>query len=199
MYGWKQSGFGTLATPPSSVQAAISNACANYPNVPCSLIQSVAQQESSYNPSAVSSEGAQGLMQIMPANDASLSVTNPFDPTQSANAGAALLQTYYQQYGNWTQALEAYNQGPGSIASNGASTGAMDYASQVLLNAGIDQNLASMGPTDISSGDGTDTSGDSTLFDLSSLQFTDSSGDLTGVAYVGIAAAALLLIMVVGN
>jgi hypothetical protein len=199
MYGWKQNGFGALAPPPSNVQAAIANACANYPNVPCSLIQSVAQQESSYDPTVTSPEGAQGLMQIMPANDASLHVSNPFDPTQSANAGAALLQTYYNQYGTWTQALEAYNQGPGSIASNGASTGAMDYASQVLLNAGIDQNLASMGPPSI---DGTDTStdaGDSSLFDFSSLQFTDSSGSLTGVAYVGIAAAALLLIVVVGN
>jgi len=188
--------MGALATPPSNVQAAIANACANFPNVPCSLIQSVAQQESSYNPSAVSSEGAQGLMQIMPANDASLNVSNPFDPTQSANAGAALLQTYYNQYGNWTQALEAYNQGPGSIASNGASTGTMDYASQVLANAGIDPNLSAMGPTDISGSTDVTGGGDSTLFDFS---FTDSSGDLTGVAYVGIAAAALLLIMVVGN
>ena len=197
MYRWRQDGFGTLATPPASVQTALQNASNQY-GVPLPLLESVAQTESSYNPSAVSSAGAQGLMQIMPANDASFGVTNPFDAQQSANAGAAYLAQLYAQYGNWNTALIAYNQGPTALAQNGPYSSSQTYADVILANAGISTDLSAMGPPALDSSGNlvADTSGtgDSSLFDFSSLGLTDSSGNLSGVAWAGIAIAAAALV-----
>jgi len=212
MYRLRHSGFGALMTPPASIQPAISNACANYPDVPCSLIQAVAQQESSYSPTAVSSAGAQGLMQIMPANDQSLNLSNPFDATANANAGAALLQQLYNQYGNWNLALVAYNEGSGNIAQYGINSGSQQYADTIMANAGL-PNAPTMGPPPLdSTGDssiGTSSNGTSGstagLFDLSSLttdfsslSFTDpTTGDLSTLAWVGIGVAVLAVVWAV--
>lgn len=197
MYRWRQDGFGTLAMPPASVQTALQNASNQY-GVPLPLLESVAQTESSYNPNAVSSAGAQGLMQIMPANDASFGVTNPFDVQQSANAGAAYLSQLYVKYGDWNTALIAYNQGPTALAQNGPYSSSQTYADVILANAGISTDLSAMGPPALDSSGNliADTSGtgDSSLFDFSSLGLTDSSGNLSGVAWAGIAIAAAALV-----
>lgn len=188
MYRWRQDGFGTLTTPPASVQTALQNASNQY-GVPFPLLQSVAQSESAYNPNAVSSAGAQGLMQIMPANDASLGVTNPFDVQQSANAGAAYLAQLYKQYGDWNTALIAYNQGPTALAQNGVYSSSQAYADTILANADLSSS-GTMGPFPLDSSGNLDAgTGDSSLFDFSA-GFTDSSGNLSGLAWAGIALAA---------
>lgn len=81
-----------------------------------SLIREVAQQESAFQPCAVSSKGAQGLMQLMPATQASFRVRNPFDPRESIDAGAQLLKQLLDRYdGNLALALSAYNAGPARV------------------------------------------------------------------------------------
>lgn len=193
MYRWRNDGFGTLATPPANVQTALQNASNQY-GVPLPLLQSVAQTESAYNPNAVSSAGAQGLMQIMPANDASFGVTNPFDVQQSANAGAAYLAQLYKQYGDWNTALIAYNQGPTALATNGPYSSSQAYADTILANAGISTDLSAMGPPVIDSSGNllASNSGDSSLFDFSapSLGLTDQSG----LVWAGVAIAAAALV-----
>lgn len=156
-------GLGALSTPPASVQSALQSA-ANSSGVPLSILQAVAFQESSYNPNAVSGAGAQGLMQLMPATGASLGVTNPFDLQQNANAGAVYLQQLYQRFGNWSDALIAYNEGPTKFASGTVVPSSQSYADAILANAGYS-----------SSGDGPQgPSVDlSSMFDLSTL---DTSG-----------------------
>jgi soluble lytic murein transglycosylase-like protein len=129
-------GMGAIPAPPANIQTALQNASSQY-GVPYSLLQAVAFQESSYNPTAVSSANAQGLMQIMPANFASFGITNPNDPQQSANAGAQYLAQLYQQYGDWNTALIAYNQGPGALAANGPYSSSQQYAQSILNNAGL--------------------------------------------------------------
>jgi len=145
-------GMGALATPPANIQTALQNASTSS-GVPYPILQAVAQQESSYNPSAVSPAGAVGLMQIMPANFQSFGVTNPTDPVQSANAGAAYLAQLYQQYGNWADALVAYNEGPGNFAKSGAFPSSQSYADAILANAGVSDAVDSSGSpsTDLSS------------------------------------------------
>lgn len=87
--------------------------------VPASLLAAVAKQESGYDPTAVSSAGAQGIMQLMPSTASSLGV-DAFDPAQAISGAAQLLGGYLQQYnGSVPLALAAYNAGPGAVASYG--------------------------------------------------------------------------------
>lgn len=81
-----------------------------------SVIREVARQESGFRPCAVSSKGAEGLMQLMPATQATLNVRNPFDPAESLAAGARLLRQLLDRYnGDLQLALSAYNAGPGRV------------------------------------------------------------------------------------
>lgn len=107
--------------------------------VPPQLALNVAQSESSLDPNAVSSAGAQGLFQLMPATAAQLGVTDPFDPTQNIQAGITYLAQLFQQFGNWADALAAYNWGPGNVAKYGAAAApasTQNYVTGILAASG---------------------------------------------------------------
>lgn len=86
--------------------------------VPVTLLTAVAQQESGFNPNAVSPAGAEGIMQLMPSTAAGLGV-DPFDPAQAIAGAAQMLSGYLQQYGSVPLALAAYNAGPGAVQQYG--------------------------------------------------------------------------------
>ena len=84
------------------------------------LLKALVKAESGFNPNAVSSAGAQGLAQLMPATGRGLGVTDPFDPQQSLNAGARYLANALRQFGgDPSLALAAYNAGPGAVQRYG--------------------------------------------------------------------------------
>ncbi len=86
--------------------------------VDASLLAAVASQESSFNASAVSPAGAQGLMQVMPATAKGLGV-NPLDPTSAIDGAARYLGDLREQFGSTELALAAYNAGPGTVSRHG--------------------------------------------------------------------------------
>lgn len=163
----------------SQIQSMIPTYC---PSCPPSLVSSLVQTESSGNPNAVSPAGAIGLFQLMPATAASLGV-NPSDPTQNIQGGLTYLQQLYNQYGNWTDALEAYNEGPGNLASQfaaGVTPTSAGYASGILAGAGISDDAAdSLGLPSDDSSDSSITASISSLFDNPAL---DSLSDSTGLS-----------------
>lgn len=76
------------------------------------------QQESSFNPSAVSPKGAIGLGQLMPATAQELGV-DPTDPMQNLEGAAKYLSQQLKRFGSPELALAAYNAGPTRVAKLG--------------------------------------------------------------------------------
>ena len=75
-------------------------------------------------------------MQLMPATQADLGVTDASDPQQNIDAGARFLRTLIDRYaGNLSLALSAYNAGPARVDRDGtvpeiAET--KDYVAEIL-------------------------------------------------------------------
>jgi hypothetical protein len=83
--------------------------------LPKGLLKGVAQTESNFNPNAVSEKsGATGLMQFMPQTAKQYGI-DPTDPIQSIDASARMLKDLHKQFGNWDDALRAYNFGSGNV------------------------------------------------------------------------------------
>ncbi len=125
---------------PEANRSAIRTLAANFPRtyvnllrkaarrnkVEESLLVALARQESAFNPKAVSSAGALGLLQLMPRTAASmirekkkadeLTTEDILNPQLNAKLGSKYLRRMLNAYGGKTEyALAAYNAGPGSV------------------------------------------------------------------------------------
>ena len=81
---------------------------------PPALLRAVAWQESRGRAGAVSSKGALGVMQIMPATAAFLGV-DPLDVKDNLRGGAMFLRQQLDRFGSVPLALAAYNAGPEAV------------------------------------------------------------------------------------
>jgi Transglycosylase SLT domain len=103
------------AEPPQYDLAAIPNhikAAAKRYRLSEELIVAVIAVESNFDHAAVSSKGAQGLMQLMPQTAALIGVQDPHDPDENIDAGASHLRAMLDTFnGDLPLALAAYNAG----------------------------------------------------------------------------------------
>lgn len=80
------------------------------------LLAALIEQESSYQPDAISEAGAEGLTQVMPIIQVWCGIADPFDPYQSIECGGAWLAHLLAHYGGDVDlALAAYHAGEPAI------------------------------------------------------------------------------------
>ncbi len=85
-------------------------------NVDTNLVKSVITAESCFKRKALSSAGAQGLMQLIPDTAERFGVTNSYDPKQNIRAGVKYLKFLLNRYeGDVKKAIAAYNAGEGAV------------------------------------------------------------------------------------
>ena len=99
--------------------AALIEAVAVKHGVDPALVHAVVEAESNYQPAARSQVGARGLMQVMPSTARDLGVTSArmlFDPEENLEAGVKYLKWLLERFdGDLTNAIAAYNAGPGAV------------------------------------------------------------------------------------
>jgi len=80
------------------------------------LAMAVIRAESNFDPLAVSSKNAQGLMQLIPDTAVRFNVRKPFDPEQNIRGGLAYLRWLLAYFkGNVALVAAAYNAGEGAV------------------------------------------------------------------------------------
>jgi soluble lytic murein transglycosylase-like protein len=100
--------------------------------IPEALVRAVIKTESDYDPSVVSSAGAQGLMQLMPDTARLMGVSDAFDPRQNIMGGCRYLQVLARRFCKTASAagtictpdekvkiVAAYHAGPGAVEKYG--------------------------------------------------------------------------------
>lgn len=84
------------------------------------LVRAVIQIESNFDPRAVSSKGARGLMQLMPGTARRYKVADPHDPEQGIRGGTRYLADLMRLFPNdLRRVLAAYNAGEGAVQRYG--------------------------------------------------------------------------------
>lgn len=99
--------------------------------IPVNLLARMAYEESHFRPDIItgataSSAGAQGILQLEPTSFPSLRLTPPYstqDTQDQISAAGQYLMQLYEEFNDWSQAVGAYNAGPGTM-NNALSTGA---------------------------------------------------------------------------
>ena len=93
------------------------DAAASLHGVSRALVRAIIQVESAFDSLAISTAGAQGLMQLMPATARRFGVTDSFDARQNIFAGTRYLRILLDTYGNDVSlSAAAYNAGEGAVA-----------------------------------------------------------------------------------
>ncbi len=118
LYGCSGAGYlpyAPHALTPSDLQTLV-NSASSRNDVEPALVNAVVMAESAGDPSAISTAGAQGLMQLMPGTSAQCGLSNPFDPSQNVDCGTRYLHELLTRYSNNIElAVAAYNAGPGAV------------------------------------------------------------------------------------
>lgn len=112
--------------------------------LPENLLVRLLEQESHYRPEIIdgrvaSPAGAQGIAQFMPATAAEFRI-NPLDPWQSIDAAGKYLAQLYARFGNWPDALAAYNWGMGNVSRKGRGAAPLEtrnYVAGILGDIGL--------------------------------------------------------------
>jgi soluble lytic murein transglycosylase-like protein len=103
---------------PADVHSIIDEVASRH-QVDPELVRAIVRVESNFNPYAVSSRGARGLMQLVPATARRFGVRNAFDPRSNLDGGLRYLKHLLGVFdGDLRLSLAAYNAGEQAVARN---------------------------------------------------------------------------------
>ena len=106
-----------LSTP--KIDSIIDRVSSRY-QVDPKLVHAMIRVESDYDPAAVSSKGAMGLMQLIPSTAQRFGVQHPFDPKENIQGGVSYLKYLLHLFGgNLPLSLAAYNSGEQTVIRSG--------------------------------------------------------------------------------
>jgi hypothetical protein len=109
-------GLGHLGPPQLNRFSAEFRAAARRTGVEDAMLRAFAHAESGFDAKAISSKGAQGVMQLMPEVAREYAVDDPFSPAQSIDGGARHLKQLSRRYkGDLDLVAAAYNAGIGTV------------------------------------------------------------------------------------
>ncbi|QJW49271.1 lytic transglycosylase domain-containing protein [bacterium BFN5] len=101
--------------PPEEIANLINSSAKKY-GVDPKLVTAVAMSESGFDPNALSSVGAVGIMQLMPATADSLGVRDIHNPRENIEGGVKYLKELLTTFnGDVAKAVAAYNAGPQAV------------------------------------------------------------------------------------
>jgi hypothetical protein len=113
-------GLGRLGPPQLDRYAAQFRAAAKATGVDDAWLRAIAHAESGFDPQALSSKGAQGVMQLMPEVAREYGVHDPYSAAESIAAGARHLRSLMRRYRNdLALVAAAYNAGIGTVTRYG--------------------------------------------------------------------------------
>lgn len=108
------------------------DAYADHYGVPRALVHAIVAQESSWNPTALSSKGAAGLMQLMPATAETYFVRDRYSVTENLSGGIRYLADLLREFhGEMRLAVAAYYCGSRRISRTGLAYRDADVVSYV--------------------------------------------------------------------
>ena len=106
------------------------------------LVSAVIYAESGGDPRAESTQGAAGLMQLMPRTARSLGVEDRYDAEQNIASGTKYLRGLVERFGSTELALWAYNAGPAAVKSGHMPPETEEYVPKVMRLAKVFKGLA---------------------------------------------------------
>jgi soluble lytic murein transglycosylase-like protein len=110
---------------------------AGYYQLPEAFVRAIIKVESDFNPAALSSAGAQGLMQLMPDTGARMLVTDPWDPRENIFGGCRYLRVLANTFnGDLDLTIAAYNAGEGAVIRSGGIPDISETQNYVIMVKG---------------------------------------------------------------
>lgn len=117
--------------------------------LPAAVVAAQIEEESGFNPNALSPTGAQGMFQFEPGTYKDFGTGSPDNPSDEVLAYIKYMNALLKEEGgDVSKALAAYNAGPGNLAAGAG------YAAKILANAKAAAGLTVKGGSGTAAGGG---------------------------------------------